>query len=370
MIRRLAVLGGLAALPAAVARLVIGRGAGRLLNAPRTTEAEAALGPELDALGGEVVRLRSRDGLRLTGRWLPVDRGASLELGSEAGVADGGDAGDAAGADPWRPNPHEAILLLHGWSGSIAPDLVEYGPFLRRTAGVLGLDFRGHGESDDAPTTFGLHEVEDVAGAFAWLGERGITSVALFGTSMGGITALASIVVLGDGSLPSADLDPDALAEDRSAPRPRIVAAVGDSVAPQLTTAVANRMRMPFRGFIAAQMFEAAARRVGGDLRATEPIRIIGLTEPVPLLLIHGAGDTTVPLAAGQRLAAAAGPNVEHMVISGAGHSAGHVTDPAMYEARVEAFLRKAFVDARGGVPIIEPPVSHNAPERGSQEGD
>lgn len=367
MIRRLAVFAGLAALPAAVARLVIGRGAGRLLGAPRTTEAEAALGPELDALGGEVVRLRSRDGLRLAGRWLPVDRSAGQQPGGEAG--DAGDVGDA-GADAWRPDPHEAILLLHGWSGSIAPDLVEYGPFLRRTAGVLGLDFRGHGESDDAPTTFGLHEVEDVAGALAWLGERGITSVALFGTSMGGITALASIVVLGDGSLPSADLDPDALAEDRSAPRPRIVAAVGDSVAPQLTTAVANRMRLPFRGFLAAQMFEAAARRVGGDLRATEPIRIIALTEPVPLLLIHGAADTTVPLAAGKRLAAAAGPNAEHVVIAGANHSGGHATAPAEYEARVEAFLRRAFTDARGSVPIIEPPVSHNAPERGSQEGD
>lgn len=358
MIRRLAVFAGLAALPAAVARLVIGRGAGRLLDAPRTTEAEAALGPALDALGGEVVRLRSRDGLRLTGRWLPADRPASRK--SCVG----------AGAETWRPDPHEAILLLHGWSGSVAPDLVEYGPFLRRTAGVLGLDFRGHGESDDAPTTFGLHEVEDVAGALSWLGERGITSVALFGTSMGGITALASIVVLGDGSLPGADVDRDALAEDRSAPRPRIVAAVGDSVAPELTTPVANRMHVPLRGFLAAQMFEAAARRVGGDLRATEPIRIIGLMEPVPLLLIHGSADTTVPLAAGNRLAAAAGPNATHMVIPDADHSAGHATAPAAYEEGVEAFLRRAFAEARGGVPIIEPPVPDNAPERGSQEGD
>jgi uncharacterized protein len=361
LIRRLAVLGGLAALPAALARLVIGRGTSRLLDAPRTTEAEVALGPELDALGGEVVRLRSRDGLRLTGRWLPVDRERSEEP-SEAGVA--------AGADAWRPDPHEAILLLHGWSGSIAPDLVEYGPFLRRTAGVLGLDFRGHGESDDAPTTFGLHEVEDVAGALAWLGERGITSVALFGTSMGGITALASIVVLGDGSLPSADVDPSAPAHDVAAPRPVIVGAVADSVPPEVTVGVANRMRVPFRGFVAARIFEEAGRRVGGDIRATEPIRIIGLTESVPILLIHGNGDATVPLKAGRRLAAAAGANVEHWEVASAAHSAGHATAPAEYEARVETFLRRSFADARGSVPIIEPPVSHNAPERGSQEGD
>ncbi len=349
MIRRLAIVAGIAALPAAAVRLVIGRGANRLLDAPRVAEGEEALRPQLDALGGEVIRLRSRDGLRLAGRWLPADRGS---------------------AKGWRPDPHEAILLLHGWSGSITPDLVEYGPFLRRTAGVLGLDFRGHGGSDEAPTTFGFHEVEDVAGALAWLGERGITRVSMFGTSMGGITALASIVVLGDGSLPSADIDPDALAHDRSAPRPRIVAIVGDSVPPELTTAVANRMRVPLRNFVAGQIFETAARRVGGDLRATEPIRIIALTEPVPILLIHGAADTTIPLAAGERLMAAAGPNVEHMVVPDAGHSAGHVTATADYEARVEAFLRRTFKDARDGVPIIEPPVSENASGARDQEGD
>ena len=351
-------MAGLVALPAAAVRLFVGRGSNRLLEAPRTAAGEESLGPMLDALGGEVVRLRSRDGLRLAGRWLPAAREPS------------GTPDDGAAADAWRPDPHEAILLLHGWSGSIAPDLVEYGPFLRRTAGVLGLDFRGHGDSDDAPTTFGLNEVEDVAGAFGWLGERGITRVALFGTSMGGITALASIVVLGDGSLPSADVDPDAPAHDRSAPRPQIVAAVADSAAPELTTAVASRIRLPFRGFIAAQMFEAAGRRVGGDLRATEPIRVIALTDPVPVLLIHGGADTSIPLAAGDRLAAAGGPNVERLVVPGAAHSAGHETAPEAYEERVEAFLRRSLADARDGVPIIEPPAADNELGVGNQEGD
>ena len=187
---------------------------------------------------------------------------------------------------------------------------------------------------------------------------------------MGGIAAIAALVVLGDGTLSSADTEPDTPANDISAPRPRIVAVVADSVAPEVTVGVANRMRLPFRGFLAAQMFEAAGRRVGGDIRATEPIRVIGLTEPVPLLLVHGAADTTVPLAAGERLAAAAGPNVEHFVLPGADHSASHATAPAAYEERVEAFLRRALTDARGSVPIIEPPVPDNAPERGSQEGD
>jgi pimeloyl-ACP methyl ester carboxylesterase len=348
LIRRLTVAAAAVAIPAAIGRLLVGRGADRLLEAPRTLPDEADLGPRIDALGGEVVRLRSRDGLKLGGRWLPAEEPA----------------------DDWAPDPHEAIILLHGWSGSIAPDLVEYGPFLRRTAGVLGLDFRGHGSSDTALTTFGYQEVEDVAGALAWLGERGVTRVALAGTSMGGVTALASIVVLGDGSLPSADLDPDAPAHDLAAPRPRIVAAVADSVGPELTTAVANRIRAPFRGFIAARMFDVAARRIGADLRATEPIRVVGLIETVPLLLVHGEADRTVPVRDGRRLAAAAGANAEHWVVPGAGHSGGHVTDPVGYETRVKRFLRAAFVDARAGVPIIPRQPTGKARIGSAGEGD
>jgi uncharacterized protein len=359
LIRRTVVVGSILALPAALVRLLVGRGADRLLDAPRVLPEEAGLSSAVDALGGEIVRLRSRDGLRLAGRWLPADYGAG----------EGDRTGDAAG-EPWRPDPYEAILLLHGWSGSIAPDLVEYGPSLRRTAGVLGLDFRGHGDSDPAATTFGLHEVEDVAGALAWLGERGITRVALVGSSMGGITALASIAVLGDGSLPSADIDPNAPAHDVEPPRPRIVGAVVESVPPELTVGVGNRMRVPFRRFVAGRMFEAAGRRVGGDMRATEPIRIAGLLETVPILLIHGAADRTVPPADGRRLAAAIGPQAEHWIVPGAAHSAAHAADRAGYEARVAAFLRRMFSDARPDQPIIGRPGFDDAPAGGGQEGD
>jgi len=314
-------------LPLAGLEILFRRGGRRLLDAPRRLPGEGELVPAIDALGGEVVRLRSRDGVRLAARWLPAETG-----GTE-----------------WQPDPYEAILLLHGWSGSVAPDIVEYGPFLRRTAGVLALDFRGHGDSDDAPTTFGLHEVEDVAGALAWFGERGIRRVALAGTSMGAITAIAAVGVLGDGSLASADMDLDAPADVVPPPRPRIVAIVADSAAPELVVPVASRLRGPFRRAVAARLFAAAARSLGADPRATEPIRMIGLVDPVPLLLIHGEDDDTVPLADARRLAAAGGPTTEHWVVPGAGHSGSHVAKTDEYERRVTSALRTAFVGARDG---------------------
>jgi pimeloyl-ACP methyl ester carboxylesterase len=322
---------------------VIGRAATKLLEAPRVGPEEAALKGAVDALGGEIIRLRSRDGLKLTARWLPAESGPV--------------AGDGADGPAWLPDPYEAILLLHGWTGSVAPDLVELGPTLRRTAGVLGLDFRGHGGSDDAPTTFGLHEIDDVAGALAWLGERGIRRVALAGSSMGGAIALASLVVLGDGTLAQADLDPTAPAADIEAPRPRIVAILAESVAPDLRIPIANRMPLPIGGVLrralAGRMFTLAGRRVGGDLRATEPGRIIGLVEPVPLLLIHGAADRTVRPADGRRLAALAGPSTEHWEVPGADHGQARRAGPAQWDERVTRFLRLAFSGSREVVPII-----------------
>jgi pimeloyl-ACP methyl ester carboxylesterase len=321
-------------LPAVAIGYVLRRGSRSLLDAPRTRADEAELAPAVDALGGEIVRLRARDGVRLAGRWLPAEHEA--------------DGTDAAG-DAWRPDPYEAIVLLHGYSGSIAPNLVEYAPFLRRTAGVLALDFRGHGDSDAAPTTFGMHEVEDVAGALAWLGERGIRRAALFGTSMGGMTAIAAVAILGDGMLAGADMDLDAPAGVVPPPRPRIVAVVADSVAPELVIPVASRIGSPFPRFVAGRLFDAAARTLGTDLRDTEPIRMIGLIEPVPLLLIHGEDDATVPIADGRRLASAAGPTAEHWVVPGADHSAAHEVVPDAYETRVTATLRAAFASARDG---------------------
>lgn len=329
----------------------------RLTQAPRRLPEETGMTAALDALGGEVVRLRARDGVRLTGRWLDVEPGPVAGIhGPVAADPGGSNAAQAADGDAdgggWTPDPHEAILLLHGYSGSVTPDLVDLAPFLRRTAGVMGLDFRGHGGSDDAATTFGLDEVEDVAGALAWLGERGITRVALVGSSMGGIVAIASIAVLGDGRLPAADVDPDAPAAPGPPPRPRVVALVADSVPPEIAVVVASRIGISPARFVAERALARMARRVGGDPRRTQPIEVIGLLEDVPGLLVHGVADRTVPIRDARRLAAAAPPGVHHIEIRGAGHGEGHRVDPGRYEAEVTTLLQTAFAAAR---PTREP---------------
>jgi uncharacterized protein len=334
MIRRIALVVAAPIVALLAFRPVTDRLATRLMEAPRRLPEEGGMQPALDRLGGEVVRLRSRDGLRLTGRWLIA---APTGDGAAGAGAEGGEG------DPWVPDPREAILLLHGYSGSVTPDLLELGPFLRRTASVLGLDLRGHGGSDDAPTTFGVREVEDVAGALAWLGERGIRRVALVGSSMGGVVAIASVAVLGDGRLAAADIDPDAPAALDEAPRPRVVAVVGDSVAPELSVVVGSRLRVPFGRRIAGHAFARIGDRVGADPRSVQPVSVIRLLEDVPLLLIHGARDRTVPIRDARRLVAAAPAGTRRLEIADAEHAAGHEVDPAAYEAAVTGLLREAF---------------------------
>jgi pimeloyl-ACP methyl ester carboxylesterase len=335
VIRRLLFAAGAILLPVASVEVLSRRASRRLLAGPRTTPDEAGLGLSLDALGGEVVRIRARDGLRLSGRWLAAE----------------------ADEPAWTPDPHEAIVLLHGWSGSIVPHLVEYGPFLRRTAGVLGLDFRGHGDSDDSPTTFGLREVDDIAGALSWLGERGIERVALVGMSMGAICAIAAVAVLGDGSLAGTDVDPAAPAHVAAPRRPRIVAVVGDSVAPELASVAVPLIPGPRPRLVANRLFDAVGRTLGADPRDTEPIRVIGLLEGVDVLLISGDADPIVSVADAQRLAAAAPAGTDLWIVAGAGHRGSHAVDHTGYEARVTARLRAAFGRRREHDPIIGEPV-------------
>jgi pimeloyl-ACP methyl ester carboxylesterase len=337
VIRRVATAAVAAVISAVTLRAVARRAGERLIAAPRTMPDEAGLGPAVDALGGEVVRIRSRDGLQLMGRWLPAETAATAPPEPDA----------------WRTDPHEAIVLLHGWSGSSAPDLIEYGPFLRRTAGVLALDARGHGGSDDAPTTFGAREIEDVAGALAWLGERGIERVALVGMSMGGVTAIAAVAVLGDGTLAGADADPDAPAHVAPPRRPRIVAVVADSVAPELVVPVASRLQALGRRFLATRLLDVVARTLGTDPRETEPRRMIGLLDGTPILLISGDADTTVPIADARRLAAIAPAGTDHWIVPGAEHGRAHATDPAGYESRVTGHLRRSYGSVRETGPII-----------------
>jgi pimeloyl-ACP methyl ester carboxylesterase len=96
-------------------------------------------------------------------------------------------------SEPEEAPAELAILYLHGFGSTQAGEKAEYFRARAVEAGVAfcSFDFRGHGRSEGSmrELTF-ARTLEDVAAVRAWLAGRGYRRVALFGSSMGGATAL------------------------------------------------------------------------------------------------------------------------------------------------------------------------------------
>ncbi len=156
-------LGGLLAVALAVAALGVGAVAWQVHTA--THPARAAREPldfESMLVRVDDVEFDAVDGVRLSGWRLP-------------------------GA-PGRPT----VLLCHD-AGQDRGSLIHLALALQaRGFGTLLFDFRGHGASADAPTTFGLAEKRDVQGALDWLQQQGVPprDVGIYGVGMGAYAAL------------------------------------------------------------------------------------------------------------------------------------------------------------------------------------
>ena len=316
------------------------------------------------ALGGEVVRLRSRDGLRLTGRWLPGRRarGGARRASQRARRAATGSP-DPREADPAAPRLD---------SGSVTPDLVELGA-------VPAPDGERPRASTSAATAARTTRRRRSAcarsrtspGALAWLGERGIRRVALVGSSMGGIIALAvRRGARATGGWRRRTSDPDApAAERRRAAAPdrggrRGVRAAGArrrrrepdarpvraaDRGPGLRADGADGRRGPAR-----DPADRRRRPAGGRAAAARP---------------RATPTATVPLRDARRLAAAAPEGTRRLVSTAPTTARGHAADPVAYEAAVtDRILREAFAMTRSerGHGLTRPYTGRPRRRRGS----
>jgi uncharacterized protein len=111
-------------------------------------------------LAYEDVWLRTDDGLRLHGWWVPV------------------------------AEPRGTVLFFHGNAGNISHRLVSLRTFHRLGYSTLIFDYRGYGRSEGSPSEAGTYR--DAEAAWRHLTEeRGIApeTIALFGRSLGGAVA-------------------------------------------------------------------------------------------------------------------------------------------------------------------------------------
>lgn len=190
---------------------------------------------------------------------------------------------------------------------------------------VLMFDLRGSGRSAGEHFTLGAEEVRDVGGAVDFLEERGLApeGVSLLGFSMGASTSML---------LAASEPRVSAVAEDSG------YAELGDVLEDQVPKASG----LP--GFFTPGVVLGARLLIGVDAYTVRPVESVRLlaARGVPLLVIHGEADTTVPVTHGHRLASAYGPEVESYFVPGAEHVLAYQTDPAVYLSRLLAFLNRS----------------------------
>jgi uncharacterized protein len=96
-------------------------------------------------------------------------------------------------AEPAAGGAELTVLYLHGFGSRQDGEKATYfrARALAEGWAFCSFDFRGHGESGGAMRDLTLtRNLEDVAAVRAWLAAHGHARVALFGSSMGGATAL------------------------------------------------------------------------------------------------------------------------------------------------------------------------------------
>jgi len=244
--------------------------------------------------GTEVV---SSDGIRIAGWYVPA----------------------ASGVGPTG----RTVVIVHGGQAN-KTDGLRYAPPFHQDYNVVVIDLRNAGQSSGELSSGGLFEQLDLRAMLDWLERtKHPTWIAVMGNSNGASTALA-----------------EARNDDRV--RALILDSMHAGIELQLGNILETEKKYPaWPGAMA--IIAGASMKVGADLTAVDPIRLITMVGDRPVLFTHGSADhIDRPNESVERnLAAAidAGIDVELHVCVGAGH--GEVIDVCadQWAAWVTTFL-------------------------------
>lgn len=220
------------------------------------------------------------------------------------------------------------VLLLHGVRGD-RRQMIDRARFLEAAGyGVLLVDLQAHGESSGDRITFGVRESVGVSAALVYLRERSPGErVAVIGVSLG-----AASLVLAQPSAP-----PDAVVLESM--YPTIEEAVGDRLAHVLGN--------PGRAAAPLLLWQFPLR-LHVRVDQLHPIDRISALH-APLLLAAGTEDRHTTWAETERIFHAANEPKYLWPVPGAAHVDLHSWNPALYEARILAFLSQYLRDGVSG---------------------
>jgi len=226
-----------------------------------------------------------------------------------------------------------AVLMLHGRRrGELAELLRPLGAFNQLGLPALALAYRNHDASSASPDGlfhYGASEWEDALVGARELRARGYDRVLLYGVSMGGAVALEAL-------------------ERWPADAPEVVGVVLDSPLIDPFPVIelgAEKAGMPLPGLLTRLGLFVAGLRTGVDFGSLRQYQDAGGI-PVPLLLIAGEGDTTVPISAIDRFAQAVAAPLTYVRLPGVEHVEAWNQDPAAYLEWLRLFIASLNVSA------------------------
>jgi pimeloyl-ACP methyl ester carboxylesterase len=224
-------------------------------------------------------------------------------------------------------NPRDAgcaVVMLHGFGGSKAEVLAATPIFRRRGCDLLLYDARGHGDSDRAILSYGVHEREDLLRALEWLTARTDlprSKVGLIGWSYGAATAIqAASEAGGDVAFVVADSSYSSL---------------GDITRVQAEQLYGSWAKV----FVPGALFVSSLRG-GFDARDPSPVTAIRHVRS-PALLIHSRQDKFTPVEHSERIHANSDTARTRLLIPAweAPHAHSFTRNPVAYTAAIDRFL-------------------------------
>lgn len=225
----------------------------------------------------------------------------------------------------WIPSPASTrtVILLHGYAGSMDPDIRHASSLHEAGFNILMFDFRAHGRSAGRLTSLGALERRDVHAAIDFARAKGSLSIGLIGFSMGGRAAVLA------------------------APYPPVVKAViSDGSPARLFTAVTRNLQV--RGIppalsrlLACMILVGASILTGVNLSSNDLLNKAANLAGTPVLFIHGGQDLYTTPAELNRLMQHSGPHAHLWSVPEAKHRNIEDTRPAEYLEQVLTFMKE-----------------------------
>lgn len=225
----------------------------------------------------------------------------------------------------WFPQGEckKVVICFHGYTSQGMSDYIGLsGYYLQKGYSMLLVDERAHGQSEGKHIGFGCLDRQD---ALKWI-EKVIkdcgedVEILLHGTSMGGATVLMTsglklpIQVKG------------------------IISDCAFTSAKEVFTHVLKSMyHMP--AFPTIQISDFMNRKLSGygldECNAAREVK----KAKVPILLIHGSGDTFVPCSMCETIYQNCASPKKKLIIEGAAHAESYYKDPTSYEKALNEFI-------------------------------